>query len=120
MTFPPAAAVSRLPVAHYAVGSAVNQATRQIGSVMGVAITIAWLGHAALARGDFDLVAVGRSLIPNPDWPKLIAAGHATEDSLKKIETEVREIVNDSAQFAQDSPEPHPDELWTDVLVESR
>ena len=51
---------------------------------------------------------------------KLIAAGHATEDSLKKIETEVREIVNDSAQFAQDSPEPHPDELWTDVLVESR
>ena len=51
---------------------------------------------------------------------KLIAAGHATEDSLKKIEAEVREIVNDSAQFAQDSPEPHPDELWTDVLVESR
>jgi pyruvate dehydrogenase E1 component alpha subunit len=32
----------------------------------------------------------------------------------------VREIVNDSAQFAQDSPEPDPDELWTDVLVESR
>ena len=41
-----AAAVSRLPVAHYAVGSAVNQATRQIGSVMGVALTVALLGHA--------------------------------------------------------------------------
>jgi pyruvate dehydrogenase E1 component alpha subunit len=51
---------------------------------------------------------------------KLIAAGHATEDSLKKIEAEVRDIVNDSAQFAQDSPEPDPAELWTDVLVESR
>ncbi len=49
-----AAAVNRLPAAHYAVGSAVNQATRQIGSVMGVAITIALLGHAGLQRADFD------------------------------------------------------------------
>jgi MFS family permease len=49
-----AAAVSRLPVAHYAVGSAVNQATRQIGSVLGVAITVALLGHAMLQRSDFD------------------------------------------------------------------
>lgn len=49
-----AAAVSRLPPAHYAVGSAVNQATRQIGSVLGVAIAVALLGHAALSRADFD------------------------------------------------------------------
>ena len=44
----------RLPVAHYAVGSAVNQATRQIGSVLGVALTVALLGHAALQRADFN------------------------------------------------------------------
>ncbi len=49
-----AAAVSRLPVAHYAVGSAVNQATRQIGSVLGVALTVALLGHATLQRMDFN------------------------------------------------------------------
>ncbi len=49
-----AAAVSRLPVDHYAVGSAVNQATRQIGSVLGVAVTVALLGHASLSRADFD------------------------------------------------------------------
>lgn len=49
-----AAAVSRLPVAHYAVGSALNQATRQIGSVLGVALTVALLGHAALQRADFN------------------------------------------------------------------
>lgn len=48
-----AAAVSRLPVAHYAVGSAVNQATRQIGSVLGVALTVALLGHASLQSEDF-------------------------------------------------------------------
>jgi 2,4-dienoyl-CoA reductase-like NADH-dependent reductase (Old Yellow Enzyme family) len=29
-----------------------------------------------LARGDFDLVAVGRALIANPDWPAKIRNGH--------------------------------------------
>jgi pyruvate dehydrogenase E1 component alpha subunit len=51
---------------------------------------------------------------------KLVAAGHIDEEALKKLEAEVREIVNDSAQFAQESPEPDPKELWTDVLVEAR
>lgn len=49
-----AAAVNRLPPAHYAVGSAVNQATRQIGAVLGVAVTVLLIGHAGLQRGDFD------------------------------------------------------------------
>jgi len=51
-----ASAVNRLPAAQYAVGSAVNQATRQIGSVMGVALTVLLLGHAGLQRADFDLL----------------------------------------------------------------
>ncbi|MDP9097135.1 MAG: MFS transporter, partial [Pseudomonadota bacterium] len=51
-----AAAVNRLPADQYAVGSAVNQATRQIGSVLGVAITVLVLGHGALQRGDFTLL----------------------------------------------------------------
>jgi hypothetical protein len=49
------AAVSRLPAQHYAVGSAVNQATRQIGAVIGVAITVLLLGHGA-QRPSFDAV----------------------------------------------------------------
>jgi EmrB/QacA subfamily drug resistance transporter len=55
MTLPSlaAAAVNRLPADQYAVGSAVNQATRQIGSVLGVAITVLLLGHEGLKRGDF-------------------------------------------------------------------
>jgi MFS family permease len=48
------AAVSRLPAQHYAVGSAVNQATRQIGAVIGVAITVLLLGHGTIQRGTFD------------------------------------------------------------------
>ena len=55
MTLPSlsAAAVNRLPADQYAVGSAVNQATRQIGSVLGVAITVLLLGHAGLERASF-------------------------------------------------------------------
>jgi EmrB/QacA subfamily drug resistance transporter len=48
-----AAAVNKLPLDQYAVGSAVNQAIRQIGAVMGVAITVVLLDHAGLQRSDF-------------------------------------------------------------------
>jgi pyruvate dehydrogenase E1 component alpha subunit len=40
------------------------------------------------------------------------------EDELKAIDKEIKEIVNESADFAQQSPEPDPSELWTDVLKE--
>jgi len=48
---------------------------------------------------------------------RLFAEGFATEDSLKDMEKEIKAIVNDAAQFAQDSPEPPESELWTDVTV---
>lgn len=41
------------------------------------------------------------------------------EQDIKSIDNEVKVIVNESAQFAQDSPEPEIDDLWTDVLVEA-
>jgi pyruvate dehydrogenase E1 component alpha subunit len=37
------------------------------------------------------------------------------EDDLKKIDAEVRQVVNESADFAQNDPEPDVSELWTDV-----
>ena len=52
-------AVSRLPVQHYAVGSAVNQATRQIGAVLGVAITVVLLGSSTLSHADFVPLYLG-------------------------------------------------------------
>lgn len=48
----------------------------------------------------------------------MLKKGLTTEEALKTIEREVKDIVNDSAEFAQTSPEPDPSELWTDVLVE--
>ena len=47
------AAVAHLPAAQFGVGSAVNQAVRQMGAVLGVALTVALVGNAALQQSDF-------------------------------------------------------------------
>jgi pyruvate dehydrogenase E1 component alpha subunit len=39
----------------------------------------------------------------------------ATEDDLKKIDGEVRELINEAAEFATHDPEPDAAELYTDV-----
>ena len=44
-----------------------------------------------------------------------LLAAKVSEQELKAIDAEVREIVNASADFAQRDPEPDPSELWTDV-----
>ena len=48
---------------------------------------------------------------------RLLEAKWASEDELKAIDKEVREIVADSADFAQADPEPDPSELYTDILL---
>jgi pyruvate dehydrogenase E1 component alpha subunit len=47
---------------------------------------------------------------------RLIAEQRAGEDELKKIDSEIRNIINDAAEFASHEPEPDPAELWTDVV----
>ncbi len=42
----------------------------------------------------------------------------ADEGQLKEIDREIKAIVAEAADFAQQSPEPDPAELYTDVLVE--
>jgi pyruvate dehydrogenase E1 component alpha subunit len=44
-----------------------------------------------------------------------LLAAKVSEQELKAIDAEVREIVNASADFAQRDPEPDPAELWTDI-----
>jgi pyruvate dehydrogenase E1 component alpha subunit len=48
---------------------------------------------------------------------EIIEGGHADEAALKKIDREVREIVDAAADFAETAPEPDAAELYTDVLV---
>jgi pyruvate dehydrogenase E1 component alpha subunit len=48
-----------------------------------------------------------------------LAEAGVTEDELKKIEKDIRQRVAEAADFAEQSPEPDPAELYTDVLVGS-
>ena len=49
----------------------------------------------------------------------LLQAANATEEELKAIDAEIKAIVAEAVQFAQESPEPDPSELYTDVYVEA-
>jgi pyruvate dehydrogenase E1 component alpha subunit len=48
---------------------------------------------------------------------RLLAQKGVSEDDLKTIDKEVRDIVAEAADFAQSDPEPDVSELYTDVLL---
>jgi pyruvate dehydrogenase E1 component alpha subunit len=48
---------------------------------------------------------------------ELISRGVA-EEKLKDIDKAIRTKVSQAADFAENSPEPEPGELYTDILVE--
>jgi len=66
-----------------------------------------------------DEVTKTRSERDPIDWVKaeLLDKGWADDAVLKALDKEIKEIVKDAADFSLESPEPHPDELWTDVLL---
>lgn len=91
MTLPSlsAAAVAHLPPQRFGVGSAVNQAVRQVGSVFGVALTVVLLGHDHLQVKDFhalygthSALAVLTALLCLPVKTKPGVAAQAPEPKL--------------------------------------
>lgn len=50
---------------------------------------------------------------------RLIQDDFASDDELKKVEKEIKQIVSQAADFSLASPEPDPAELYTDILVEA-
>jgi len=47
----------------------------------------------------------------------MLSKKFATEEDFKTIEKQIKDIVTEAATFAQESPEPEPHELYTDVLI---
>ena len=60
-------------------------------------------------RSEHDPIEQVRARLLEKKW--------ASEDELKQIDKEVRDIVADSADFAQSDPEPDVSELYTDILI---
>jgi pyruvate dehydrogenase E1 component alpha subunit len=50
---------------------------------------------------------------------RILEKRYGTEESLKTVETEVRALVTEAADFATADSEPAPSELWTDIYAEA-
>nr|WP_295468533.1 pyruvate dehydrogenase (acetyl-transferring) E1 component subunit alpha [Mesorhizobium sp.] len=62
-------------------------------------------------RSEHDPIEQVKARLTDKKW--------ASEDDLKAIDKEVRDVVADAADFAQADPEPDVSELYTDIYVES-
>jgi pyruvate dehydrogenase E1 component alpha subunit len=84
--------------------------------------TYRYRGHSmsdpAKYRSKEEVEAVKTRHDPIDNVKKLILdGGHASEEALKEIDREIRAVVTASAEYAQQSPEPDPSELLTDVYL---
>ncbi len=47
----------------------------------------------------------------------VVSEKHATDEEIKTIDKEIKEIINACAEYAKDSPEVSAEELWTDIYA---
>jgi pyruvate dehydrogenase E1 component alpha subunit len=85
--------------------------------------TYRYRGHSmsdpAKYRSRDEVQAVREKSDPIEAVKRELAAAGVGEDELRKIDGEIKRIVTESADFAEQSPEPDPSELYTDILVET-
>jgi pyruvate dehydrogenase E1 component alpha subunit len=87
------------------------------------AITYRFRGHSISDPGTYrseqeKKIWKERDPIPRlADW--LIAEGHAGREQIEQIEAEEKALIEEAIRFADESPEPEPEELWTDVYAEN-
>jgi len=102
----------------------VGQVRAGQGPVILEAMTYRYRGHSmsdpAKYRTKEEVQEMRERHDPIDALRKVIAdRAAASEDDFKRIDKETRDIVNEAARFAQDTPEPDPSELWTDILAEA-
>jgi pyruvate dehydrogenase E1 component alpha subunit len=85
--------------------------------------TYRYRGHSmsdpAKYRTKEEVDEVKKTRDPIDHIKALLAEAGAAEDELKAIDSDIKAIVAEAVQFAQESPEPDPAELYTDVYVEA-
>jgi pyruvate dehydrogenase E1 component alpha subunit len=111
----------------FAVQAAARQALDYIRSGNGPYIlevlTYRYRGHSmsdpAKYRTKEELNSMKEERDPITAIKDMMQAAGIAEEEIKMIDKDVKDIVNESAQFAQDSALPDESELWTDVLIEA-
>jgi pyruvate dehydrogenase E1 component alpha subunit len=108
-----------------AVRGAANEAVEWVragkGPILMELKTYRYRGHSmsdpAKYRSRDEVQSVRDKSDPIDHLKREPEAAGVTEDELKKLEKDIRTIVTESADFAEQSPEPELGELYTDVLV---
>ncbi len=110
----------------FAVQAAARQALDYVRSGNGPYIleimTYRYRGHSmsdpAKYRSKDEVKSMKDERDPITQVKDMLQKEGVEEADIKAIDKEIKAIVNESATFAQESPEPPPHDLWTDVLVE--
>lgn len=111
----------------FAVQAAARQALDYIrggnGPYILEVMTYRYRGHSmsdpAKYRTKEEVESMKQDRDPITQVKDLLQSKGIDESVIKEIDKEIKEIVNESAEFAQNSPLPEEFELWTDVLVET-
>ncbi|MBE0598571.1 MAG: pyruvate dehydrogenase (acetyl-transferring) E1 component subunit alpha [Desulfuromonadales bacterium] len=105
-----------------AVREAVQRAREGGGPTYIEAITYRFRGHSISDPGTYrseQEKKIWRERDPIPNFSAwLQAENHATAEEIASIESEEKSVVAEAIRFAEESADPGPDELWTDVYVE--
>ena len=75
------------------------------------------MSDPAKYRSRDEVQAVREKSDPIEALKKELDAAGVSDDELRKLDKDIRAIVAEAADFAEQSPEPDLKELYTDVLV---
>jgi len=83
--------------------------------------TYRYRGHSmsdpAKYRTRDEVEKIRKNSDPIENIKELLAKNGLNEDEMKNIDSEIKVTIADAAKFAQDSPEPSVEELFTDITV---
>ena len=86
-------------------------------------MTYRYRGHSmsdpAKYRTKEEVSSMKQDRDPITNVKDMLQSKGVDEAEIKKIDKEIKSIVNEAATFAQENPEPPEHDLWTDVLVET-
>ena len=105
------------------VRRAIGRAREGSGPTYIEAVTYRFRGHSISDPGTYrseQEKKIWKDRDPIPGLARmLIKEGLAIQDDLDEIEEQEKKIIEQAIEFAENSPDPEPEELWTDVYVEN-
>lgn len=83
--------------------------------------TYRYRGHSmsdpAKYRTRDEVDKIRKTSDPIENIKELLIKHGTNNEMIKEIDTEIKAIIADAANFAQESPEPSPEELFTDITI---